>query len=191
MQRISLFKTKVFWKLWLSYFILLVVVFAVAAYILFEFPALAEHQIIIFAIVSALFVSALGIYMARKLMIPLQDIMNVSNAMRRGDYSKRVQVIPNDEIGRIGDTLNKINEEINHNNLQMSKLEGMRKNFVANVSHEIKTPLTSIKGYAETLQEGAIEDVENRGKFLGKIITNSDRLMSLSLIHISEPTRPY
>ena len=55
----------------------------------------------------------------------------------------------------------------------------MRKDFVANVSHEIKTPITAIKGFAETLIEGALDDKENAKKFLETIKNHSERLNSL------------
>lgn len=55
-------------------------------------------------------------------------------------------------------------------------LEKVRKDFVANVSHELKTPLTAIKGYAETLLSGALEDKENAPKFLKIIDQHADRL---------------
>ncbi|MCI0468657.1 MAG: ATP-binding protein [Nitrospirae bacterium] len=58
-------------------------------------------------------------------------------------------------------------------------LEEMRKDFVVNVSHEIKTPLTAIKGFAETLLDGAIDDRENAYKFLQTIKNQSERLNSL------------
>ncbi|MEW6161719.1 MAG: two-component system histidine kinase PnpS [Nitrospirota bacterium] len=61
----------------------------------------------------------------------------------------------------------------------LKQLEDMRKDFVANVSHEIKTPITAIKGFAETLLEGAIDDKENTRKFLETIRTHSERLDSL------------
>ncbi len=66
-----------------------------------------------------------------------------------------------------------------HNITRLKKLEEVRKDFVANVSHEIKTPITAIKGFAETLLEGAIDDKENALRFLETIKNHSERLNSL------------
>ncbi|MBI5739173.1 MAG: PAS domain S-box protein [Nitrospirae bacterium] len=63
-----------------------------------------------------------------------------------------------------------------HDITQMKKLEQMRKDFMANVSHEIKTPVTAIKGFAETLLDGAIYDKDNALKFLATIKNQSERL---------------
>ncbi|MFD2046295.1 two-component system histidine kinase PnpS [Ornithinibacillus salinisoli] len=62
---------------------------------------------------------------------------------------------------------------------ELKKLEVMRKDFVANVSHELKTPITSIKGFAETLLDGAIDDKEARQHFTQIIYDESNRLQSL------------
>jgi two-component system phosphate regulon sensor histidine kinase PhoR len=59
---------------------------------------------------------------------------------------------------------------------QTRSLEGMRKNFVANVSHELKTPITSIKGFVETLREGAIDDPEKGREFLDIVLRQAERL---------------
>ncbi len=59
---------------------------------------------------------------------------------------------------------------------RLHKLEGIRRDFVANVSHEMKTPLTSIQGYVETLQAGAIGDAEVAQEFLAKIERNARNL---------------
>ena len=66
-----------------------------------------------------------------------------------------------------------------HDITRLKHLEEMRKDFVANVSHEIKTPITAIKGFAETLLDGAIDDRENARKFLETIKNHSERLNSL------------
>jgi len=55
----------------------------------------------------------------------------------------------------------------------------VRKDFVANVSHEIKTPITAIKGFADTLLEGALDDKENAARFIQTIKSNSERINSL------------
>lgn len=62
---------------------------------------------------------------------------------------------------------------------RIKKLESMRRDFVANVSHEIKTPITAIKGSVETLQEGAMDDPEESRKFMKIITRHSDRLIAL------------
>lgn len=71
---------------------------------------------------------------------------------------------------------------------RLKKLENLRKDFVSNVSHELKTPITSIKGFIETLKEGAIEDPEARNKFLDIITSQSDRLAKIidDLLSISK-----
>ncbi|MDP3142990.1 MAG: ATP-binding protein [Candidatus Omnitrophota bacterium] len=66
-----------------------------------------------------------------------------------------------------------------HDITEIRRLETIRRDFVANVSHELKTPLTSIKGFVETLIEGALEDKGNAGHFLRIIQDHTDRLNSL------------
>lgn len=66
-----------------------------------------------------------------------------------------------------------------HDITQIEKLEQVRKDFVANVSHELKTPITAIKGFADTLLEGAVDDKENALRFIQTIKSNSERINSL------------
>ena len=62
---------------------------------------------------------------------------------------------------------------------RIHRLENMRKDFVANVSHELKTPITSIKGFVETLLDGAYKDPKDAKRFLGIISKHTDRLNSI------------
>ncbi|MFA5345497.1 MAG: histidine kinase dimerization/phospho-acceptor domain-containing protein, partial [Candidatus Omnitrophota bacterium] len=66
-----------------------------------------------------------------------------------------------------------------HDITEIRRLETIRRDFVANVSHELKTPLTSIKGFVETLLEGALDDEENNRNFLKIIQNHAERLNSL------------
>jgi two-component system phosphate regulon sensor histidine kinase PhoR len=66
-----------------------------------------------------------------------------------------------------------------HDISELKKGEQVRKDFVANASHEIKTPITAIKGFADTLLEGALDDKEHAVKFLRSIQSNSERINSL------------
>jgi len=67
-----------------------------------------------------------------------------------------------------------------HDITELRKLERVRRDFVANVSHEFKTPLTAIQGFAETLLAGAIDDPQNRMRFLEIILDHSRRLARLT-----------
>jgi two-component system phosphate regulon sensor histidine kinase PhoR len=66
-----------------------------------------------------------------------------------------------------------------HDITQLQKLEQARKDFVANISHELKTPITAITGFAETLLEGALEDRQDATRFLQTIKANSERINRL------------
>jgi len=66
-----------------------------------------------------------------------------------------------------------------HDITELKHLEQMRKDFVANVSHELKTPITSIRGFSETLLQGAMEDEALREQFINIILKESERLQSL------------
>jgi len=65
-------------------------------------------------------------------------------------------------------------EELEHEHVELEKLERIRKDFVINVSHELRTPLASIQGYTETLLDGALEDRDNNVKFLNIIRQNAE-----------------
>jgi len=67
-----------------------------------------------------------------------------------------------------------------HDITDLRKLERVRRDFVANVSHEFRTPLTAIQGFAETLLAGAMNDPQNRERFLGIIVEHSRRLARLT-----------
>jgi two-component system phosphate regulon sensor histidine kinase PhoR len=75
-----------------------------------------------------------------------------------------------------------------HDITDLRKLERVRRDFVANVSHEFKTPLTAIQGFAETLLAGAIDDAQNRVRFLEIILEHSQRLARLTddLLRLSQ-----
>ncbi len=132
--------------------------------------------IAVFGIVTAL---GLGWTLVRKIMIPISEMVDVADALRLGHYDRRVQYVSSDELGQLGNSLNNLGVEMKRKLSEVQRLENVRRDFVANVSHEIKTPLTSIKGYVETLQSGAVDDPMLRGRFLEKIERNATRLTTL------------
>ena len=79
---------------------------------------------------------------------------------------------------RAGDTSGAV--IVLHDITELRKLERVRRDFVANVSHEFRTPLTAIQGFAETLIAGALDDPQNRGRFLNIILEHARRLARLT-----------
>lgn len=81
---------------------------------------------------------------------PLKLMSEASKAMAKGDFSKRIPVTSDDEIGELAVSFNQMTNSL-------VRLEGMRKSFVANVSHELKTPMTTIGGFIDGIIDGTIE----------------------------------
>ncbi|MBP6343642.1 MAG: PAS domain-containing protein [Candidatus Omnitrophica bacterium] len=88
-------------------------------------------------------------------------------------FSMQVSPVMNDEKNLLSVVA------IFHDITELKKFERLRSEFVANVSHELKTPLTSIKGFVETLQGGALKDPENAKRFLDIIDKQTGRLENL------------
>lgn len=81
---------------------------------------------------------------------PLKLMSQAARAMAKGDFSKRIPVTSDDEIGELAASFNMMTNSL-------AQLEGMRRSFVANVSHELKTPMTSIGGFIDGILDGTIE----------------------------------
>ena len=103
---------------------------------------------------------------------PILDIKKVSENMASGDFSARVSIEKQDEIGKLASTINYLGE-------QLSKIEQLRKDLVANVSHELRTPLSLIRGYAETIRDVTGDSHEKRDKQLEIIIEETERLSGI------------
>ena len=80
-----------------------------------------------------------------------------------------------------------LEEQRQHDLSEMKKLDAMRREFSANVSHELKTPITSISGFAEMIQNGMVQNPEDCQAFAGRIVKESSRLLKLveDIIHLS------
>ncbi len=81
---------------------------------------------------------------------PLKLMSEASKAMANGDFSKRIPVMSNDEIGQLSSSFNQMTNSL-------VELEKMRRDFIANVSHELRTPMTTIGGFIDGIIDGTIE----------------------------------
>lgn len=100
---------------------------------------------------------------------PLKLMSEASKAMAKGDFSKRIPVMSNDEIGQLSKSFNQMTNSL-------VELENMRRNFIANVSHELRTPMTTIGGFIDGIIDGTI-DKKREEQYL-KIVSNEVKRMS-------------
>ena len=101
--------------------------------------------------------------MLRKIIIsPLNRILTIANAITGGDFSRRIDIRSNDEIGRLADAINVMTlhlkknfEELHIKNVELKRFDRLKDEFLANTSHELRTPLNGIIGIADSLIDGA------------------------------------
>lgn len=104
--------------------------------------------------------------------IPIRKITKVADAYAQGNFEPKIDIHSNDEIGYLAASLNYMANEL-------STLEDDQKKFVSNVSHDFRSPLTSIKGYVEAMLDGTIP-VEMQDKYLNIILFETERLNKLT-----------
>lgn len=103
---------------------------------------------------------------------PIRKIIRGANAYADGDFQYKIAVHSNDEIGYLAASLNYMANELN-------TLEEDQRKFVSNVSHDFRSPLTSIKGYVDAMLDGTIP-VEMQEKYLNIILFETERLTKLT-----------
>ncbi|MFK3960240.1 sensor histidine kinase [Guptibacillus hwajinpoensis] len=116
--------------------------------------------------------SSIFVILMRYVVRPIQHLTEATKKVAVGDFSVRINSKRHDEIGDLSRSFDHMAHDLSH-------LEEMRQEFVANVSHEIQSPLTSIGGYATVLLDNMLDEVD-RKKYLGIIQKETERLSKLS-----------
>ncbi|MGN1090377.1 MAG: ATP-binding protein [Huintestinicola sp.] len=112
-----------------------------------------------------------GMYFVKSIVLPVRQLGNTARRYARGDFSVRIPVKTDDEIGELCEIVNKMADEL-------SQSEAMRNEFISGVSHELRTPLTAIKGWAETI--GSMpDDSETVTKGMRVITSETERLSQM------------
>lgn len=131
-----------------------------------------KNQLIIVTAISLGLALVLSYWIAKRLTRPIENITESAKTLAQGDYSVEFQKGDYTEIDNLADTLNYATEEL-------SKTEELRKDLIANVSHDLRTPLTLIKSYGEMIRDISGNDEEKRNKHVKTIIDEADRLSRL------------
>lgn len=104
-------------------------------------------------------------------MNPIRKIQNAVADYARGHFENRVKIRGNAELVALADSINRMADDL-------SNLEASRREFVANVSHELRSPLMSMQGYLQAIADGTAKP-EERAQFLGVVIAETQRLSRL------------
>ena len=153
-----------------------------------------------FLVFSLLLALAISFVYSKTVTKPILNITNIADNMANMNFSKKLDISRKDELGKLSNSLNTLsfnlenaldkltvaNEELKEDYKRKVKQEQIRKEFIANVSHELKTPLSIIKGYAEGIKDGVNEG--ERDEYINIIsdeIRRMDKLI-LEMLWISK-----
>lgn len=155
-----------------------------------ESVALANRFLAYVGIGSAIFSAFIILLISRKITEPIMELAKISERMTHLDFDAKYTGNSNTEIALLGQNINALSEALEttiselksaNNELQRdiekkSKIDEMRKEFLSNVSHELKTPIALIQGYAEGLKEGINDDEESRNFYCEVIMDEAAKM---------------
>ena len=131
-----------------------------------------QDQLIYLTIITIILAIFISYLLSRKFSKPIIDITNKSKLVANGNYNVVFDKSNILEIDELSDSLNYLEKEV-------SKTDEFRRDLMANVSHDLKTPLTMIKAYAEMVRDITYKDKDKRDENLNVIIDEADRLNDL------------
>jgi len=125
-------------------------------------------------------VAGLGLLLFRRLTQRLRHMQGVVAAFEQGDFDRRIEVGPEDEIGQLAKCFNRMADTLVETMEELRQADRMRRELVANVSHDLRSPLASIQGYLETvhMKDGDLAP-EERQRYVKTALRNAQRLSDL------------
>ncbi|MGD8456691.1 MAG: ATP-binding protein [Anaerolineales bacterium] len=124
-------------------------------------------------VVAVLLAGVAGVLLSRRISRPLEGLSHAASAVAKGDLDQQV---PADSDIR---ELHALGQSFNHMTANLRQSDQAKNAFVADVTHELRTPLTVINGTIETLEDGALDDLEGRGPLLASMGRETSRLIRL------------
>ena len=158
-----------------------------------ESASLANQFLIYLGIIGMVVGGLLVWIFSRKITRPVMELARLSEDMANLNFDMKYTSGGNNEIGILGENFNKMslqlektvselktaNNQLQKDIEQKEKLEDMRNEFLGNVSHELKTPIALIQGYAEGLKEGVNDDSESREFYCDVIMDEASKMNKL------------
>jgi len=130
---------------------------------------------VIAIIVSALLTLRLAAGVAQ----PITRMSKMAEVIAEGDFNQRLDSDRGDEVGRLAESLNRMSSKIQQMVTRLVDERNARRKFVADISHELRTPITALRTSVDALVDGAMDDTAVRDEFLMALDTQSDKLCAL------------
>jgi signal transduction histidine kinase len=147
----------------------------------YDFLANVNKAIFIVGILITLGVIAFSLILARRLTRPLEHLTEAAEQMGRGNYAQRVDPPQGeDELGRLALSFNSMAERIESDVNELRHQEELRRDLIANIAHDLATPLTAIQGFSEALADDVITDAGARqetAQLIGREVQRLRRLV--------------
>ena len=135
---------------------------------------------LVFSILAALILAGISaVWLSISFTKPLNKIRNTTTELAKGNYEATTQVNQNDEIGDLAKSIDKLALQLDKSSKESERFEKMRQNFIANISHELRTPITVIRGSIEAICDGIIKDPEQLKDYNEQILSDSIHLQRL------------
>ncbi|ERK55483.1 cell wall metabolism sensor histidine kinase WalK [Leptotrichia sp. oral taxon 879] len=135
---------------------------------------------LVFSILAALILAGISaVWLSISFTKPLNKIRNTTTELAKGNYEVTTQVNQNDEIGELAKSIDKLALQLDKSSKESERFEKMRQNFIANISHELRTPITVIRGSIEAICDGIIKDPEQLKDYNEQILSDSIHLQRL------------
>lgn len=131
-----------------------------------------QAQLIYITVIATLLALALAIYLSTRISRPIKKITGAAAEMGKGNYGVKFENGHYSEIDELAETLTQASREL-------EKTDMYQKDLIANVSHDLRTPLTMIKSYAEMIRDLSGDNPQKRAAHLSVIIDETDRLNTL------------
>lgn len=140
----------------------------------------AGLRILFYSVLAAqVLVFILSIVLSWRFTKPLNTMKEIAMRLADKDYKARCNITQNDEIGELANTLDVLSERLQLADEESQKLEKLRREFIANISHELRTPVTVIRGSLEALRDGVITEPEEVQEYHDQMLSESVFLQRL------------
>lgn len=135
---------------------------------------------LIFSILAALILASISaVWLSISFTKPLNKIRNTTRELAKGNYEVTTQLNQSDEIGELAKSIDKLALQLDKSSKESERFEKMRQNFIANISHELRTPITVIRGSIEAICDGIISDPKQLKDYNEQILSDSIHLQRL------------